>query len=270
MTDLAAFGDAPFFLHAHPDDESISTGGTIAALIGAGAGVTVITGTRGERGEVVAGELSHLEGTDELAPHRVVELATALDALGRPAHVFLGTAPARIPQAHRRLYADSGMRWGADGFAEPSTDAPATALSLAPLADVVGDLLAVMLDDSRRPTFSSIVSYDSRGGYGHPDHVRMHDAGLEIARLTGRPYFAIVEPRVDESPRTTGTPQSTGEELTVDLPPAARAAKTAAMAAHRSQLMVDADARTFTLSGGQTHQIAAVERFRRVHPDRIV
>ncbi|MCS5723173.1 PIG-L family deacetylase [Herbiconiux sp. CPCC 203407] len=264
MTDLAAFGDAPFFLHAHPDDESISTGGTIAALIEAGAEVTVITGTRGERGEVVAGELEHLEGTDELAPHRMGELAAALDALGGPTHAFLGSAPARIPQAARRLYADSGMRWGADGFAEPATDAPVTALSLAPLADVVGDLLAAMLDDARRPAFSSIVSYDARGGYGHPDHVRMHDAGLEIARLTGRPFLAIVEPRIHDAPLPAG------EELSVDLPPAALAAKTAAMAAHRSQLTVDPDAGTFTLSGGQTHPVAEVEHFRRVHPDRIV
>jgi N-acetyl-1-D-myo-inositol-2-amino-2-deoxy-alpha-D-glucopyranoside deacetylase len=274
MTDLAAFGDAPFFLHAHPDDESISTGGTIAALIEAGAEVTVITGTRGERGEVVPGELEHLEGRDELAPHREGELSAALDALGGPAHVFLGSAPARIPQAARRLYSDSGMRWGADGFAEPATDAPATALSLAPLADVVGDLLAAMLDEARRPAFSSIVSYDARGGYGHPDHVRMHDAGLEIARLTGRPYFAIVEPRAADAPPAAGAPASAsasaGEELTVALAAAPLAAKTAAMAAHRSQLTVDPDARTFTLSGGQTHPVAAVEHFRRMHPDRIV
>jgi N-acetyl-1-D-myo-inositol-2-amino-2-deoxy-alpha-D-glucopyranoside deacetylase len=270
MTDLAAFGDTPFFLHAHPDDESISTGGTIMALIEAGAGVTVVTGTRGERGEVVPGELEHLEGTEGLAPHRVGELSAALDALGGPAHVFLGSAPARIPQADRRLYADSGMRWGADGFAEPATDAQPTALSLAPLADVVGDLLAAMLDGARRPAFSSIVSYDARGGYGHPDHVRMHDAGLEIARLTGRPYFAIVEPRVGDAPQPTGAPQPAGEELAVDLPAAALAAKTAAMAAHRSQLTVDPEAGTFTLSGGQTYPIAPVERFRRVHPGRIV
>lgn len=270
MTDLAAFGDAPFFLHAHPDDESISTGGTIAALLEAGAGVTVVTGTRGERGEVVPGELEHLEGTDELAPHREGELEAALGALGGPAHVFLGTAPARIPQADRRVYADSGMRWGADGFAEPATDAPPTALSLAPLADVVGDLLAAMLDDARRPAFSSIVSYDARGGYGHPDHVRMHDAGLEVARLTGRPYFAIVEPRAADAPAAAAASASAGEELTVALAPAPLAAKTAAMAAHRSQLTVDPDALTFTLSGGQTHPVAVVEHFRRVHPDKIV
>lgn len=264
MTDLAAFGGAPFFLHAHPDDESISTGGTIAALIEAGASVTVITGTRGERGEVMAGELAHLEGTAALGPHRVDELAAALEQLGGPRHLFLGSAPARIPQASDRLYADSGMRWGADGFAEPAADAPSTALSLAPLADVVGDLLAAMLDPARRPLFTAIVSYDARGGYGHPDHVRMHDAGLEIARLTGLPYFAIVEPRVAD------TPSPPGEEFAMHLADAPLAAKTAAMGAHRSQLGVDPAAGSFTLSGGQTHPVAAVERFRRVHPDRIV
>ncbi|MCS5735387.1 PIG-L family deacetylase [Herbiconiux daphne] len=251
---VRAFGDAPVFLHAHPDDESISTGGTIAALIEAGATVTVLTGTRGERGEVVPGELHGLEGTDELAPHRVDELAAALAALGGPRHAFLGEAPARAPGLPAREYSDSGMRWGADGFAEPADDAAPHSLSLAPLGEVVDDVLAA----AGRPT--AVVSYDPVGGYGHPDHVRMHYAALEVARRLGIPFFAIVEPRVEarvEAP--SGLPA--GRELTVELGDLV-ATKIRAMAAHRTQLTIDGP--DFVLSGGQRHPVAVVERFRRV------
>ncbi|MFB2584993.1 PIG-L family deacetylase [Herbiconiux liukaitaii] len=257
---LDAFGDAPFFVHAHPDDESISTGGAIAALVARGASVTIITGTRGERGEVVAGDLAPLEGTAELAPHRMIELENALEALGGPHHVFLGTSPARAPGAADRLYSDSGMQWGDDGFAEPAADAAPDALSTAPLADVVADLHTAVRDEHGHLLASALVSYDARGGYGHPDHVRIHDAAREVARLTGLPFFAIVEPRV--LPEGGGAGGGQVEEFTIRLTPELLAAKTAAMAAHRSQLTIEPTA--FTLSGGQTHPIPTLERFRRL------
>jgi N-acetyl-1-D-myo-inositol-2-amino-2-deoxy-alpha-D-glucopyranoside deacetylase len=248
---VSVFGDTPLFLHAHPDDESISTGGTIALLLASGAAVTVLTGTRGERGEVVPGELAPLEGTPALGPHRVGELADALRASGGPAHAFLGTAPARAAGLPDRQYSDSGMRWGADGFAEAADDADPASLSLAPLDEVVADILAAA---GARP--SAIVSYDALGGYGHPDHVRMHDAGVEAARRLGVPFFAVIEPRVDG---TTGD----GEVVEIDLLRAGTLdAKSRAMAAHRTQLTVDGG--DFVLSGGQRHPIGVIERFRRL------
>ncbi|WP_382308949.1 PIG-L family deacetylase [Herbiconiux sp. UC225_62] len=260
MTDpLLTFGVTPFFLHAHPDDESISTGGTIAALLSVGARVTVLTGTRGERGEVVPGDLHDLEGTDRLGPHRVGELAEALRELGSPAHAFLGAPPARTALRSVREYSDSGMRWGDDGFAEAATDASPTSLSLAPLADVVDDVLAAASDD--RP--SAIVSYDALGGYGHPDHVRMHDAGVEAARRLDVPFFAIVEPRVETRDRAGTQGPAESDIIEIDLlGTEALAAKTRAMAAHRTQLTIDGDA--FVLSGGQRHPIGVTERFRRL------
>ena len=66
------------FVHAHPDDESISTGGTIATLVDRGAAVTVLTCTRGERGEVIPPELSHFEGSPDLVAIREDELRGAL------------------------------------------------------------------------------------------------------------------------------------------------------------------------------------------------
>jgi LmbE family N-acetylglucosaminyl deacetylase len=238
---LDAFGDRVLFAHAHPDDESLSTGGTIAALLDDGAAVLVVTGTRGERGEVVPGPLAPLEGTADLAPHRERELAAALAALGGPDHAWLGAA-------RGRRYVDSGMVWADDGFAAPALDAPPEALSLAPFDETAADLVALAADFT--PTV--IVSYDVRGGYGHPDHVRMREAAGQAAERLGVPLLEIVEPRVDA-----------GEgELEIDLVSlGALAAKRAAMAAHASQLTLDGG--DFVLSGGQRHPIGRVERYRR-------
>ncbi|MDO9398642.1 MAG: PIG-L family deacetylase [Herbiconiux sp.] len=260
---LTPFGDAVVFAHAHPDDESISTGGTIAALLASGARVAVLTGTRGERGEVVVGEWSALEGTPQLGPHRVGELARALEALGGPAHAFLGAAEARTAGSPERSYSDSGMRWGAAGLAVPADDAEPDALSRAPLAEVTDDLLAGIRTLLGTPT--AIVGYDAIGGYGHPDHVRMHEAGLAAAHALGVPYFAIVEPRVEARVEPRVDPDSS--EIEVDLAHhGAIAAKAAAMAGHATQLTLDGAraAPDFILSGGQRHPVGLVERFRRL------
>ncbi|AXH37113.1 LmbE-like protein [Humibacter sp. BT305] len=241
MTDLlTALGDRVLFAHAHPDDETISTGGTIAALLARGAAVLVVTGTRGERGEVVPGPLHALEGTPALAPHRERELAAALTALGRPQHAWLG-------EERDRRYVDSGMAWGPDGFAVAAEDAPGDALGLAPLDEVAADLTA--LATAFEPT--SIVSYDVRGGYGHPDHVRMREAAGVVAERLRLPLVEIVEPRVDDGP---------GESALDLLTLGSLAAKRAAMAAHASQLTLDGD--DFVLSGGQRHAVGVVERYR--------
>ena len=100
------------FVHAHPDDETIVTGGTIALLAESGATVTVLTCTRGERGEVIPAPFKHLEGAGEqLAEFRAAELARALHVLGVTDHRFLGEDRARWGQAEPRRYTDSGMQW---------------------------------------------------------------------------------------------------------------------------------------------------------------
>jgi glycosyltransferase involved in cell wall biosynthesis/LmbE family N-acetylglucosaminyl deacetylase len=253
----AVFGDRPVFLHAHPDDESISTGGTLAALRAAGRTPVLLTGTRGERGEVVPGDLHHLEATEELGPHRVGELRSALDELGGVPQSFLGAAPARADGRAEREYSDSGMAWGPAGFAVAAEDAALHSLSLAPLAEVVDDVLAgirALLPGGA----TSIIGYDALGGYGHPDHVRMHDAGVEAAARLGIPYLAIVEPRVQPASGADGPALA----VSVPLDDAALAAKARAMGAHATQLTLDGDDLLFTLSGGQTHPVERIERYR--------
>ncbi|WP_182113318.1 MULTISPECIES: PIG-L family deacetylase [unclassified Actinotalea] len=153
-------------VHAHPDDETLSTGALLATWAAAGRPVTVVTCTRGERGEVIGDELAHLEGDGPaLAAHREHELAAALTALGVADHTYLDAlagAPGRIE--------DSGMAWLAVGRAGPAPDRPPTAFADVPLDVAARPLAALLLD--RRPDV--VVGYEPDGGYGHPDHVQAH------------------------------------------------------------------------------------------------
>src|ERR1700712_73352 len=247
-TDLGSDGNVAdatiVLLHAHPDDETLATGGLMARLILERVHVVLITGTRGERGEVVPGPLKHLEGTPELAEVRVAELAAAMAALGVSDYRFLGAEGARAAGLARRRYVDSGMLWGAEGSAIAAADASTDALTRAPLDEVVADVLAVI--DDMHPHV--LVSYDAHGGYGHPDHVRMHDAAVEASRRSGVPLYTIV-PRAIEAE---------GGDRIVPLGEF-RAAKVAALAAHRTQLTVDGD--DIVLSGGERTKIAHAEGF---------
>ncbi|PJJ62257.1 DUF6113 family protein [Compostimonas suwonensis] len=253
------------FVHAHPDDESIATGGTLARLVREGAQVTVLTATRGERGEVVPGPLKILEGTAELAVHRSHELAMAMAAVGVSDQRFLGSAEARAHGLPERIYRDSGMQWGGDGRAQaPDTLGPDD-LCAADLDEIAADVVSVI--DQLRPT--AVVSYDADGGYGHPDHVRVHEATTLAASLTGAPLY-LIEGSDAHTAAGAHTAEDAASRRIVDLRPAPEndprdfAAKRAAMAAHASQLTVEDD--EFVLSGGQRHPIGRVESFRRWSP----
>lgn len=237
------------FIHAHPDDETIATGGTIATLVDAGSAVTVLTCTRGERGEVVPPEFQHLSG-DKLGDYRVGELAEAMRVLGVADSRILGASGSNVEGAEResRRYRDSGMQWGANG-AEPLslTDAEigaAETLTSAPLEQVVKDVLSIVAQV--QPT--AIVSYNARGGYGHPDHIRAHDAALTSAIVSDIPFFEIVP----DSQQKAG-------DLAVDVMPVMDRKKQA-LRAYRTQLTVVGD--TIVHSGGQSEEIAAAEIFR--------
>ncbi|RBP66281.1 N-acetyl-1-D-myo-inositol-2-amino-2-deoxy-alpha-D-glucopyranoside deacetylase [Brevibacterium sanguinis] len=233
-------------MHAHPDDETITTGGTIAALVAEGAHVTVLTATRGEGGEVIPPDLAHLEGDRAgLARVRESEIAEAMAALGVRDHRFLGGA---------RSYEDSGMAWGPDGHAVAAPEAPANALCSADLGDVARHIAEVI--DEVRP--HAVVTYSANGGYGHPDHVRVHEATLaaveSAAWRTGRLLFVEVPAEVAEemfdpeqpgfaetgfSPATmipTKAPE--GEIVIAQDISDVLAAKRAALAAHRTQVSV--------------------------------
>jgi LmbE family N-acetylglucosaminyl deacetylase len=146
------------FFHAHPDDESIQTGGTMAKLADAGHRVVLVVGTRGELGEPVPGVLA--EG-EQLWERRVVETAASAEVLGAPRLEFLG-------------YEDSGM------MGEPTNDGPNTFWQ----ADVeeAAERLAAILRDEQADL---LVAYDDHGGYGHPDHIQVHRVGVRAAELAG-------------------------------------------------------------------------------------
>ncbi|WP_055492391.1 N-acetyl-1-D-myo-inositol-2-amino-2-deoxy-alpha-D-glucopyranoside deacetylase [Streptomyces sp. TP-A0356] len=161
MTDLP---DRRLLLvHAHPDDESINNGATMARYAAEGARVTLVTCTLGEEGEVIPPALAHLgPGRDDaLGPHRAGELAAAMAELGVTDHRFLG-GPGR--------YRDSGMM-GAEQNHRPG------AFWSADLDEAVAHLVAVVREV--RPQV--LVTYDPHGGYGHPDHIQAHRVAMRAA-----------------------------------------------------------------------------------------
>lgn len=146
------------FFHAHPDDEAIATGGTMATAAAAGHDVVLVVATRGEQGEPVAGVL----GPDEpLWQRRVAETHRSAELLGVSRVAFLG-------------YEDSGM------MGEATNNNPACFWQ----ADVseASDRLAVLLDEVGADV---LTVYDAHGGYGHPDHIQVHRVGYRAAAAVG-------------------------------------------------------------------------------------
>lgn len=236
------------FVHAHPDDETISTGGTIATLVDAGVEVTVLTCTRGERGEVIPRELAHLEGDgDRMAEHREGELAEAMRILGVEDHRYLGAHGARLADLPPRRYLDSGMVWGSSGIPQPVPDLDSKALCSAPTEEVAADIAAVIAEVQP----DAVVSYDEDGGYGHPDHIRAHVAARRAADVMAVPFYSVLPPQA--------VPAAT--DYSVDVA-SVLDRKVRAMRAHRTQITVDGD--HFALSSGPSMPVAAVESYRRL------
>ncbi|WP_030153403.1 N-acetyl-1-D-myo-inositol-2-amino-2-deoxy-alpha-D-glucopyranoside deacetylase [Streptomyces sp. NRRL S-244] len=158
-------------VHAHPDDESINNGVTMAKYAAEGAHVTLVTCTLGEEGEVIPPGLAHLapDRDDTLGPHRIGELAAAMAELGVTDHRFLG-GPGR--------FRDSGMM-GAEQNLRPgsfwSTDVDEAA---AHLVEVIREV---------RPQV--LVTYDPDGGYGHPDHIQAHRVATRGAELAAEAAY---------------------------------------------------------------------------------
>lgn len=248
------------FVHAHPDDETLATGGTIATLVELGADVTVLTATRGERGEMLTPELAPLFGdADRVAAHRETEIAGALAALGSPHHLWLGAPGARVDGLPPRRYRDSGMRWAADGRATAAEDAPADSLTAADLGEVVDDVRAAI----RSTGADAVVSYADDGGYGHPDHVRVHAAARFAARAEDVPFSTIVDADGGQA------------DVVVDALPA-RARVRAALEQYRSQLVVDPldpeqpDRLSYVMPHGARLEAPAREGFRHDEPPAVV
>jgi N-acetyl-1-D-myo-inositol-2-amino-2-deoxy-alpha-D-glucopyranoside deacetylase len=244
-------------VHAHPDDESIETGATMARYAAEGAGVTLVTCTLGELGEIIPPGLAHLAAgrQDRLGEHRIGELAAACAALGVSDHRFLG-GPGR--------WRDSGMMGLADN------DAPGC-FWRASVEEAAKELAAVIVEV--RPQV--LVTYDSNGFYGHPDHIQAHRVSARAVAIAADPALAgtgndqdraswrVAKFYVTAMPRSAlaaairlgpGRPARFSEAASVaDLPFGVAdeqvtteidgggylAAKTAALRAHATQIAVD-------------------------------
>ncbi|MEU3978598.1 N-acetyl-1-D-myo-inositol-2-amino-2-deoxy-alpha-D-glucopyranoside deacetylase [Streptomyces sp. NPDC026672] len=167
-------------VHAHPDDESINNGATMARYAAEGARVTLVTCTLGERGEVIPPSLRHLTGA-ALGEHRLGELTAATRALGVTDVRLLGGAG---------RYGDSGMRGLADNN-DPGC------FWRADVDEAAGLLARIVLEV--RPQV--LVTYDDNGGYGHPDHIQAHRVAMRAVELATEAGHRIAKVYWNRVPR---------------------------------------------------------------------
>jgi N-acetyl-1-D-myo-inositol-2-amino-2-deoxy-alpha-D-glucopyranoside deacetylase len=159
-------GYRALLVHAHPDDETINNGATMAMYAALGAQVSLVTCTRGEEGEVLIEDLADLAASksDSLGEHRVIELANAMNELGIKDHRFLGGESLK--------FRDSGMM-GTEQNNRPEC------FWLADL-DMAAKLLVEIIHEIKPHI---LITYDEIGGYGHPDHIQAHRVALRAAEL---------------------------------------------------------------------------------------
>ncbi|WBO64053.1 N-acetyl-1-D-myo-inositol-2-amino-2-deoxy-alpha-D-glucopyranoside deacetylase [Streptomyces camelliae] len=193
MTDMPA--KRLLLVHAHPDDESINNGATMARYAAEGAHVTLVTCTLGERGEVIPPELRHLTGA-ALGMHRRGELADAVRALGVSDARLLGGAG---------RYGDSGMMGIADNE-DPGC------FWQADVDEAAGQLADVILEV--RPQV--LVTYDDHGGYGHPDHIQAHRVAMRAVELAEERGHRIAKVYWNRVPRSVA--EAAFERLQDELP----------------------------------------------------
>jgi N-acetyl-1-D-myo-inositol-2-amino-2-deoxy-alpha-D-glucopyranoside deacetylase len=269
-------------VHAHPDDETITSGVTMARSVAEGAAVTLLTCTLGEEGEVLVPELEQLaaDQADQLGGYRISELRAAMAALGVTDIRFLG-GPGR--------WRDSGM------MGTPANEHP-RAFWQADLDEAVAQAVAVVREV--RPQV--VVTYDENGGYGHPDHIQAHrvamgavDAAADLGYRPelGRPWQvakvywsavprSVLQAGIDalaaHGDRTLFEGVTDAAEIPFAVPDelvtaaidgrAWHAAKTDAMRAHATQITVDGP--FFALSNNLGQEVLGIEYFRLVRGER--
>jgi N-acetyl-1-D-myo-inositol-2-amino-2-deoxy-alpha-D-glucopyranoside deacetylase len=178
MTPERPPGRRLLLVHAHPDDESIGNGATMAKYVAEGAAVTLVTCTLGEEGEVLVDTLSHLAShrEDALGEHRIGEMADAMKALGVSDYRYLG-GPGR--------FRDTGMATDSTGLAIPPDEVRPDTFWAADL-NVAADLLVEIIREVRPQV---LVTYDQLGGYGHPDHIQAHRVAMYASLLAAVPSY---------------------------------------------------------------------------------
>ena len=233
-------------VHAHPDDETINNGVTMAKYAALGAQVTLVTCTRGEEGEVLVNELANLasDKDDTLGKHREIELKDAMDELGIKDFRFLG--------APNKKWRDSGM------MGTPANDRD-DVFWQADLDDVSNEFVKIILEIKPQV----LITYDEFGGYGHPDHIKAHRVAMRAADLAADKGWQVNKIYWNTMPRSViqmGIEKMRevgsdffGAESADDLPfakpdelvttvvnaPEYVPAKLAAMKAHATQISVD-------------------------------
>jgi len=249
------------FVHAHPDDESLTTGGTVAHYASRGADVHVVTCTLGEEGEVIGDgyRLLAADHADQLGGYRISELAKALHALGVDEPIHLGGAgrwrDSCMPPkpGHRNRFVDAGD-------------------------DAVRELVAVI--DRLRPHV--VITYDPNGGYGHPDHVQAHRVTTDAVAASGwtvpKVYWTVLASSAIRAALDDMTEVPPGwiklpkladmsfchADTTIDAVIDATDhvhAKLAAMAAHATQVTFAPDRRCFALSNNVALPVLTHEHY---------
>ena len=260
-------------VHAHPDDESINNGATMARYAAEGVQVALVTCTLGERGEVIPPQLRHLTGA-ALGECRLRELSAAMGELGVQDFRLLGGAG---------RYADSGM------MGLPDNEDPACFWQ-ADVDDAAGSLAEVIL--ALRPQV--LVTYDDHGGYGHPDHIQAHRVAMRAVELAAEGGWSVPKVYWNRVPRSVAeaafarlreelpglsfaksaeiddVPGVVGDEsITTEIDGSAyAAAKAAAMRAHATQIEVAPDERHFALSNELAQPLFTTEYYELVRGQR--
>jgi N-acetyl-1-D-myo-inositol-2-amino-2-deoxy-alpha-D-glucopyranoside deacetylase len=269
-------------VHAHPDDETINNGATMARYVAEGAQVTLLTCTLGEEGEILVPELAQLaaDQADQLGGYRIGELRAAMDALGVTDIRFLGGAG---------RYRDSGM------MGTPSNGHP-RAFWNADLDEAVAHAVAVVREV--RPQV--VVTYDENGGYGHPDHIQAHRVAMGAVAAAADPGYrpdlgeawsvakvywcciprSVLQQGIDSLAAAGDASFFEGVTSADDIPFAVDddevaaavdgrpfvAQKDAAMRAHPTQILVDGP--FFALSNNLGLEVLGVEYYRLVQGKR--
>jgi N-acetyl-1-D-myo-inositol-2-amino-2-deoxy-alpha-D-glucopyranoside deacetylase len=172
-------------VHAHPDDETINNGVTMAKYAASGAQVTLVTCTRGEEGEVLVTELANLasDKDDKLGEHREVELKDAMAQLGINDFRFLG--------APNKKWRDSGMMG-------TTQNERGDVFWQADLYEASYELVKIILEIKPQV----LITYDEFGGYGHPDHIKAHRVAMRAAELATEQGWQISKIYWNTMPRS--------------------------------------------------------------------
>jgi N-acetyl-1-D-myo-inositol-2-amino-2-deoxy-alpha-D-glucopyranoside deacetylase len=161
-------------VHAHPDDETINNGVTMAKYAASGAQVTLVTCTRGEEGEVLVTELANLasDKDDKLGEHREVELKDAMAQLGINDFRFLG---------------DPNKKWRDSGMMGTPQNERGNVFWQADLDEASQELVKIILEIKPQV----LITYDEFGGYGHPDHIKAHQVAMRATELAAEQGWQV-------------------------------------------------------------------------------